>query len=142
MNYIYNIKSLKSKREEIFNLLNQLTDAPLISQKNFNMIIDNLNDKHKIFVYYQDNKVKGILTYFIEQKLIHNGSSVAHIEDLVVDVNYKGQGIASKLLDFCLEEIKKTNCYKIILNCKTELITFYERFDFQIKNAQMSLYLE
>ena len=106
------------------------------------MIIDNLNDKHKIFVYYQDNKVKGILTYFIEQKLIHNGSSVAHIEDLVVDVNYKGQGIASKLLDFCLEEIKKTNCYKIILNCKTELITFYERFDFQIKNAQMSLYLE
>ena len=142
MNNIYNIKTLRNKREEIFNLLNQLTDAPLISKENFDNILDNLNDNHKILVYYENDKLKGMITYFIEQKLIHGGSSVAHIEDLVVDIHFKGQSIASKLLDICLDEIKNLNCYKVILNCNTDLIRFYERFYFKIKCTQMARYFK
>ena len=81
-----------------------------------------------------------MITLFKEQKLIHNGACVAHIEDLVVDKNYQKQGIAKELINYCFGLIKSDTCYKIILNCKRDLIPFYEKFDFEEHNVQMSKY--
>ena len=127
-------------KNEIFNLLSQLTYAPLISTEHFESILNGLNNNHQIFVYCKDNKIVGLITLLIEQKLIHNGACVAHIEDLVVDKKYNGQGIATELIDFCLKQTEKRNCYKIILSCKRELITFYEKSGFIENNIQMTKY--
>tara|TARA_B100001093_G_C26846159_1_gene1022872 strand:+ start:2203 stop:2622 length:420 start_codon:yes stop_codon:yes gene_type:complete len=137
---IYSIKECLDKREEIFNLLSQLTDSPLLNQSDFNNIVNNLSDKHKIYVYIENNKVLGIITVFIEQKLIHNGSNVAHIEDLVVDNNFKNMGIATKLINYILDNLEY-NIYKIILDCKIELKDFYSKFGFENKNIQMAKYI-
>lgn len=137
---IYNIKNFVDRSEEILNLLNQLTDSQVFDENRFINIIYSLNDNHNIFVYLEDNKIVGIITLLIEQKLIRNGACVAHIEDLVVDKNYLNRGIAKKLINFCFEKISCLNCYKTILNCSKELKCFYEKFGFKEKNIQMAKY--
>ena len=137
---IESIKLHIHRKNEILNLLSQLTNAPFLSDNHFNKIISKLNDDHHIYLYIKDNKVIGIITLFIEQKLIHNGMCVANIEDLVVDKNYISQGIGSELINYCLKQIDILKCYKIVLDCKKELIPFYEKFGFENKNVQMSKY--
>jgi len=138
---IENILLHINRKDEILNLLSQLTNAPNFDELRFYYIINNLNNNHNIYLYIQDNKIIGMITLLFEQKLIHNGSCVAHIEDLVVHENYQGKSIGRKLIEYCLKEIKSDKCYKIILDCKRELIPFYEKFGFNNNNVQMSKYI-
>ena len=138
---IFSIKDFLDKREEIFSLLSQLTSAPLISEKSYNDIINNLDDNHNIFVYVLDNKIVGMITLLHEQKLIYNGSKILHIEDLVVDKEYKNRGIGRDLINYCLDKISKEEYYKIILDCSEELERYYNKFGFEKKNIQMAKYL-
>lgn len=124
---------------DIFPLLSQLTNAPLIDQTFYNSIIKNLPNNHYIFVYRLNNKIVGSITLIIEQKLIHGGRCVAHIEDLVVDQNYKNNKIATKLLNFCIEKAKNNNCYKILLDCNEELVEFYKKTNFNYQGLCMRL---
>ena len=96
-------------------------------------------DNHHIFTYTFDNKLIGMITIIIEQKLIHGGSSVAHIEDLVILPEYRGAGIGKELLEFAKSFAKNYNCYKIILDCDKKLIPFYEKNEFEEKGVQMRI---
>jgi len=127
----------------IFSLLQQLTDAPIIDIQQYNNILTDINNNkyHNIYIYIEDGKPVGMITLLIEQKLIHGGKCVAHIEDLVVDKSYNGQGIATKLIQHVITIAKNNNCYKIILDCKRELSSFYEKNGFQIKGEAASLRL-
>ena len=140
---IENIKSHIERKTEIFYLLSQLTDAPEINNDKFKKFISKLNNNHQIFVYIKDYNLVGMITVLIEPKLIHNGSSVAHIEDLVVDKDYQRMGIAKELIDFSIDYINNSinKCYKIILDCKKELLPFYNKFEFEERNIQMAKYL-
>lgn len=115
---------------KIFYLLSQLTDSPSIRYNNFINIISNLNNNHFIFVYKKNNIPLALITLFIEQKLIHGGKCVAHIEDLIVDHEYRNAKIGSKLINHCINLSKEYKCYKIILNCKDELIEYYKKYNF------------
>lgn len=137
---IYPIQAFKERKDEILNLLSQLTSAPIYDDAKFNNIINNLNNTHKIFVYFEKDKIVGMITLLLEQKLIRGGAYVAHIEDLVVDKDYRGMGIANKLINFCLELSSRYNTYKIILDCDIKLQKFYEKMGFEYKNIQMSKY--
>ena len=114
----------------IFNLLNQLTDAQIISFIDFKNIIENLHNDHNIFLLKRDTNIIGSITLLIEQKLIHNGKCVAHIEDFVIDKNYRKQGISYLLLNHVKKLAKERNCYKIILDCNEKLCNFYEKHEF------------
>ena len=113
----------------IFYLLKQLTTAHDLNLTTYYNIISSISDNkyHNIYVYIKDSKPVGMITLLIEQKLIHGGKCVAHIEDLVVDKEYNGQGIAKELISYVTQIAKDSNCYKIILDCKRELIPFYEK---------------
>ena len=128
--------------QDIFDLLSQLTVAPLLDPARFEAIIAELNDNHQIFAYCKDDKVVGLITLLIEQKLIHGGACVAHIEDLVVDHSQMGAGIATRLVEFCLNEIKTRNynCYKVVLACKPNLASFYAKCGFTQTNVEMAKY--
>ena len=54
-------------------------------------ILDDSN--HIIHVAEIDSKIVGSTTLLIEQKFIHKGGLVGHIEDVVVRKNYEGKGI-------------------------------------------------
>ena len=90
-----------------------------------------LNPNHIIHVAIDDKKIVGSTTLLIEQKFIHDGGLVGHIEDVVVRKEYEGKGIGIKLVMSMLERAKEKNCYKTILDCKDDLKQFYERIGFK-----------
>ena len=89
------------------------------------------NSNHIIHVAIDDNKIVGSTTLLIEQKFIHDGGLVGHIEDVVVRKEYEGKGIGIKLVTSMLERAKEKNCYKTILDCKDDIKQFYERIGFK-----------
>jgi glucosamine-phosphate N-acetyltransferase len=103
-----------------------------------------LNPNITILVAYDEsiNKVIGSGTIWIEPKLIHSCSNVAHIEDVVIDINYRSENIGKKIIDSLVNIAKVSNCYKIILDCSEKNIGFYEKCGFTNNNVQMSLYLK
>jgi len=105
------------------------------AKKILNEIISNPN--HIIHVAEKNGKIIGSTTLLIEQKFIHQGGKVGHIEDVVVSKEFEGRGIGIKLVTSLLEKSKEMNCYKTILDCKEELIPFYERIGFKQESKQM-----
>ena len=95
------------------------------------------NPDQIIHVAEVDGKVVGSTTLLIEQKFIHKGGKVGHIKDVVVSKEFEGRGIGIKLVTSLLEVAKTENCYKTILDCKDELIPFYERIGFKQESNQM-----
>ena len=95
------------------------------------------NPDHIIQVAEIDGKIVGSTTLLLEQKFIHEGGVVGHIEDVVVSKEFEGKGIGMKLVVSLLEKAETMNCYKTILDCKDELIPFYERIGFKKESNQM-----
>ena len=95
------------------------------------------NPNHIIYVDIDNKKIVGSTTLLIEQKFIHNGGLVGHIEDVVVRKDYEGKGIGIKLVTSLLERAKEKNCYKTILDCKDDVKQFYERIGFKRESNGM-----
>ena len=95
------------------------------------------NPNHIIHVAEFDGKVVGSTTLLIEQKFIHDGGEVGHIEDVVVSKEFEGKGIGMLLVMSLLAKAKARNCYKTILDCNDELIPFYKRIGFKKESNQM-----
>jgi len=89
------------------------------------------NPNHIIYVAIDDKKIIGSTTLLIEQKFIHDGGLVGHIEDVVVRKDYERNGIGIKLITSMLERAKEKNCYKTILDCKDDVKQFYEKIGFK-----------
>ena len=121
---------------ESLDSLKQASDLEENSAKN---IIRKIlqNDNHIIHVAELDGKIVGSTTLLIEQKFIHKGGIVGHIEDVVVKKEFEGQGIGMKLVLSLLDIAKKRQCYKTILNCEDSLIPFYEKIGFRHKSNEM-----
>ena len=89
------------------------------------------NPDYIIAVAEIDGKVVGSTTLLIEQKFIHQGGLVGHIEDVVVDKNFQGQKIGEKIMKYLLEIAKNQGCYKTILDCTDDVKPFYEKLGFK-----------
>ena len=72
----------------------------------------------------------GAASLLIEQKFIHKGGLVGHIEDVAVHKEFQRQGIGTALVRHCTEEAKRQGCYKVILNCFDHLVPFYGRIGY------------
>ena len=95
------------------------------------------NENHIIHVAELNGKIVGSTTLLIEQKFIHEGGFVGHIEDVVVNKEFEGRGIGMKLVLSLLDVAKEKKCYKTILNCEDKLIPFYEKIGFKQKSTEM-----
>ena len=142
MNFRYLQK--KDYNLNYFDLLEQLTkvNKEQISQNDFCNFIETLNENHQIIVIEINNKIVATGTILIENKLIHGINKVAHLEDIVVDNTMRGKGLGKKLISFLLDIAKNKKCYKTILNCKKEYITFYEKCGLKHSGAEMVKYIK
>jgi len=125
------------------NLLSQLTLVGEISKENFEKNLNKLPECHKLFVIeYTKNQsiIVSIGTLIIETKFIHNCSKVGHIEDIVVDKNWRGRGLGKMMINYLSKLSNEFGCYKCILNCSNDLIEFYKKCNFKNTGNQMSLY--
>ncbi len=101
----------------------------------------NLNPSHKIIIAKHKNIIIGTTTILLEPKFIHDLSYVAHIEDVVVDKDYRSKGIGKLLVQKAINISKESCCYKIILDCSDLHIGFYQKMGFHVKENQMALYI-
>ena len=127
----------KLQKKDLFNGFLQSLDSlrkasdlnPKKAESIFNKISKNPNQI--IYVAVKDFKVIGATTVIIEQKFIHGGGKVGHIEDVVVAKEFQGKGIGQKIVKSLLEYAQEKGCYKTILDCTDELIPFYEKIGFK-----------
>lgn len=113
--------------------LDNLKTASNMSNEKARTILKKITDNpnNVIFVAVLDNKVVGSTVLIIEQKFIHDGGLVGHIEDVVVSKEHEGRGIGFKIMRAALEYAKDQGCYKTILDCDDKVRPFYERLGFK-----------
>ncbi len=147
-----------------------------INEIKYNEIMNEINSNinYNIICVYHNNKLIGTGTILIENKLIHegstltevnvsplnplgfngstltsvnvsplnplgfNGSKVGHIEDIIIDEEYRGKGIGKMLIEYLKSMCNE--CYKIVLYCANHNIEFYEKLGFIKKDNCMQLY--
>lgn len=95
------------------------------------------NPDHVIFVAEHQKKIIGSTTLLIEQKFIHNGGKVGHIEDVVVSEKFQSRGIGAIIIKTVLEYAKSQGCYKTILDCDDSVRQFYEKLGFSRHSSGM-----
>jgi glucosamine-phosphate N-acetyltransferase len=119
--------------------LDFLRNASDLDKNKANEILKKIkqNVNHIIYVAIDNKKIVGSTTLLIEQKFIHDGGLVGHIEDVVVRKDYEGMGIGIKLVTSLLERAKEKNCYKTILDCNDDVKQFYERIGFRCESNGM-----
>jgi len=119
--------------------LDNLRQTSSLEQNSVRNILKKIleNENHIIHVAELNGKIVGSTTLLIEQKFIHEGGFVGHIEDVVVNKEFEGQGIGMKLVLSLLDVAKEKKCYKTILNCEDKLISFYEKIGFKQKSIEM-----
>ena len=140
---ITSITSLHSFNNYL-NLLSQLSlmDNTIDNNNKLKEYIDNLPEHINIYVMVNDNgKIVGTITLLIEDKIIHNFGKVAHIEDLVVDKEYRRKSIGSQLIEFSINKAMELKCYKICLSCSQENKCFYIKNGFNQHELLMAKYL-
>jgi len=86
------------------------------------------------------NKLAAAGTVVVEKKFLRAGGLCGHIEDIVVDGNYRGKNLGIRLIEHLKAISIKVGCYKIILDCSEKNVAFYEKCGFKRKEVQMALY--
>lgn len=123
-----------------FQLLSQLTEVGNINKEKFSNILNKIQSQIWVFEDTNAKKIVASASIFLEQKIIHGGGIVAHLEDVVVDKNYRGNQLGQKLIANVVEKARESGSYKIIANCKPELLSFYSKNGFEKKGEQIAIY--
>jgi len=141
------IRKIKERDFEngFFETLSNLTVVGDISSNDklkSDIICKVLGDQNYIIIVAEDlesKKVIGTATLLIEQKFIHNGGKVGHIEDVATRKGFEGMGVGRKIINELIEIANEYGCYKIILDCDANVVKFYEKLGFVKKAAMMRL---
>jgi glucosamine-phosphate N-acetyltransferase len=121
-------------------LLSQLTQVGHISPEEFSNILAKIQSQIWVFEDTTVNKIVASASIFLEQKFIHGGGIVAHLEDVVVDQSYRGAQLGQKLIANIVDIAKNSSAYKIIADCKPELLSFYSKNGFEKRGEQIAIY--
>ena len=92
-----------------------------------------------IYIAIENDKVIGTATLIIEQKFIRKGALCAHIEDVAVHPQYRNHGIGKSLIEKLVEVAREEKCYKVVLDCASNLVSFYQKCCFKSSEVQMRL---
>ena len=121
-------------------LLSQLTQVGNITPVDFSKILGKIQSQIWVFEDSQANKIVASASILLEQKIIHGGGIVAHLEDVVVDEEYRGNQLGQKLIANIVEKARESGAYKIIADCKPELLSFYSKNGFEKRGEQIAIY--
>jgi len=127
-------------RENYLLLLSQLSPVESIDEIHFQKLLDQIELNGHIYVYEIGGNIIGSGKLLVEQKLSRGGSKVGHLEDVVIDNNYRGLRIGKKLVENIIDLAKKEGCYKIVGECNEDVIGFYEKIGFEKKGFQIAIY--
>ena len=124
------------------SLLAQLTEVGEYGPDEYQEFLDYIEKRrctyYLIVVEDIDSKrIVGSGTLLIEQKLIHKLGRVGHIEDIVVDKEYRGFGLGKLIIQNLKTKAKGMACYKMLLDCDRDNVGFYKRCEFIENGVEM-----
>lgn len=127
--------------DQLFPLLEQLTGMDYSGR-----------DKDECWELFNSNTACNSLVGIIQGKIVTYGSIIienkihgsvsGHIEDIVVDINSRGQGIGEILINQLVKIGESKKCYRITLFCKEHLIDFYGKNGFAVNNLAMKKFTQ
>ncbi len=129
----------KDLSDGFLHSLDSLMYTSDMSPRKSRAIFDKISETPNVVIYVavMDSKIIGAASIIIEQKFIHDGGKVGHIEDVVVAKEFQGKGVGQKIVRSLLEYAQKQNCYKTILDCTDDLIPFYKKLGFKLHSNSM-----
>lgn len=122
------LKTLDNLRKPENGKSNESLD-PIKAKQIFAQIEKNPN--HFTYVAVGEQGVFSTATLLIENKFIHGGKNIGHIEDVVTRKGFEGKGASKAILLELLDIAKQNNCYKTILDCADDVRPFYEKLGFK-----------
>lgn len=81
----------------------------------------------------QPQRVIGSYALLVMHNLAHRGAPSAIAEDVVVDAQWRGQGVGRRLMAHAMDEARLAGCYKLALSsnrCRERAHAFYESLGF------------
>ena len=98
-------------------------------------IFEKLPENHIIKFYLdKENNIIGAITLIIEQKIIHNGECVGHIEDFVVTEKEQHKGIGKALYIHLIKSLKDDGYRRILAGISlpnNKSVIFHEKLGFK-----------
>lgn len=72
---------------------------------------------------------------FNRKSILKNTTAICgHIEDVIIDKDYRNRGVGKYLINYVLGVCKSKGCYKVILDCASENVEFYKKCGFEETN--------
>jgi glucosamine-phosphate N-acetyltransferase len=81
-------------------------------------------------------------TLFLEYKFIHGAGLRGRIEDVVVSQSLRGHKLGKVVVDTGVQLSRKLNCYKLSLDCRDELIPFYQSLGFKAEKGRANMLVQ
>ncbi len=130
----------KNDYEQFLVLINQFRETDF-TEKDFILTLDKIEKNSEIWIIENEDKIIASATIIFEYKFIFDISCLAHIEDVIVDINYRRKGYGKILINHLKEIAKSNNCYKLTLDCNDTNVNFYTACDFEKRGNQMCFLL-
>lgn len=144
----YDIRPLCPEKDahrhfEMHKVLSTLTDAPDVGKHVFQTHLQSFCSQNQYMAGVFDNeKLVGTGSIVFEQKITHDKTWAAHIEDVAILPEYQHRGVGRALIAHLVTTSKKHDppCYKVTLQCTTKNVPFYEKCDFSRQGIAMAMY--
>ncbi len=139
----YVIRKLTDSESDYKNylyLINQFRPT-VFTLEEYKNILSKIDTNSIIWVVDYNNELIGTATIIYEYKFIRNIVKLAHIEDVCIDNKYRNKGIGQLLINHLINDANQNKCYKIILDCESNLENFYKKSGLEKKGIQMAKYL-
>lgn len=125
------------------DLLRQLTECGTITYETFQQRFNQMkqcSDTYFILVIEDldaNQRIVGTATLICEKKFIRQLAIRGRIEDVVIDDRYRGQQLGKILIDLLTQFARdQCTCYKVSLECKDQLVGFYQQFGYKHEDQQ------
>lgn len=131
----FEVKELNQENinESLLETLKNLTEVGELSLEEMKNILSKMHSQniHTFIAQTKDGEIVGATSLLIEQKFIHAGGLVGHIEDVATRKDCERNSVGSSVVKKALEKAKELGCYKVILDCKEDIVPFYGKLGFK-----------
>lgn len=93
-----------------------------------------LYPSYRLFVAWDQAELVGSYALLVMHNLAHQGAPSAIVEDVVVEIERRGQGIGRQLMAHAMSEAARAGCYKLALSSNQKRVAahaFYEGLGFE-----------
>ena len=138
---MYNLRILNKTNNDYKQYISLIKDfRNLKSEVTYKLFLEYYDKTFKnsiIFVLEKNNLIVATTKVLIEHKIYNNKAIYGHIEDVIVKKQFRGQKLGQQIISQVINYCVKNNFHKLILSCDSDLINFYKKNGFVVKNSNM-----